>query len=228
MPPCSDTNVGWYPVLVLEGMPGAGKTSAATALAARNWTVIGEYTTVTGGVVPIREHPAVNDDAGHQRNWLRKHRQVHTARRNGPVFCDRDWLSALAYAYSVADTDHGELLHSRARWASDCLDHGDLTLASTYIVFQLDPDISLHRRANRLTPRHPWSSLPGLIRLAAFYADPADAVSAQSGGRHLDHQRQVPTQLYHLGHRVRIGVIVAAGPPSQQGDRLVGAASLPQ
>lgn len=177
-PPCSDTNVGWYPVLVLEGMPGAGKTSAATALAAQNWTVIGEYTTVTGGVVPIHAHPAVDDDAGHQRNWLRKHHQVHAARRNGPVFCDRDWLSALAYAYSVADTDHGELLHSRARWASDCLDHGDLTLASTYIVFQLDPHISLHRRTNRLTPRHPWSSLSGLIRLATFYADPANAVSA--------------------------------------------------
>lgn len=169
-PPCSDTTTGWYPVLALEGMPGAGKTSAATALAAQNWTVIGEYTTVTGDVVPIHAHPDVGDDAGRQRNWLRKHHQVHAARRNGPVFCDRDWLSALAYAYSVADTDHGELLDSRARWASDCLDHGDLTLASTYIVFQVDPTISLQRRANRLTPLHPWSGLHGLIRLAAFYA----------------------------------------------------------
>lgn len=175
--PCSDTSTGPYPVLVLEGMPGAGKTTAATALAAQNWTVIGEYTTVTGSVVPIHAHPAVDDDAGHQRNWLRKHHQIHTARRNGPVFCDRDWLSALAYAYSVADTDHGELVSSRAHWVSDCLDDGDLTLGSTYIVFQLDPTISLQRRANRLTPRHPWSGLPGLIRLAAFYTDPAGAVA---------------------------------------------------
>lgn len=176
-PPCSDTSTGLHPVLVLEGMPGAGKTTAATALAAHDWTVIGEYTTVTGSVMPIQAHPTVDDDAGHQRNWLRKHHQVHVARRNGPVFCDRDWLSALAYAYSVADTDDGALLSSRAHWASDCLDHGDLTLGSTYVVFQLDPTSSLQRRANRLAPRHPWSGLPGLIRLAAFYADPAHAVA---------------------------------------------------
>jgi hypothetical protein len=175
--PCSDIATGLYPVLVLEGMPGAGKTTAATALAAQNWTVIGEYTTATGDVVPIHAHPDVDHDAGHQRNWLRKHHQVHIARRTGPVFCDRDWLSALAYAYSVADTDHSELLSNRAHWASDCLGHGDLTLASTYIVFQLDPTISLQRRANRLTARHLWSGLPGLTRLAAFYADPAHAVT---------------------------------------------------
>jgi hypothetical protein len=176
-PHCSDTSTGLHPVVVLEGMPGAGKTTAATVLAGQSWTVIGEYTTATGEVVPIQAHPAVDDDAGHQHNWLRKHHQVHAARHHGPVICDRDWFSALAYAYSVADTDHGELLRSRAHRASDCLDHGDLTLASTYIVFQLDPTISLQRRANRLTPRHPWSGLPGLIRLAAFYADPADAVA---------------------------------------------------
>lgn len=134
--PCSDAATGWYPVLVLEGMPGAGKTTAAATLAAQNWTVIGEYTTVTGDVVPIHAHPDVGDDAAHQRNWLRKHHQVHAARHHGPVFCDRDWLSALAYAHSIADTDHGELLHSRAHWAADHLDHGALTLASTYIVFR--------------------------------------------------------------------------------------------
>ncbi|MGH7383354.1 MAG: hypothetical protein ACREKR_14210, partial [Candidatus Methylomirabilales bacterium] len=48
-------------------------------------------------------HPTVDDDAGHQHNWLRKHHQVQIARRNGPVFCDRDWLSALAYAYTISD-----------------------------------------------------------------------------------------------------------------------------
>ncbi len=203
--PCSDAAPGLYPVLVLEGMPGAGKTTAATALAVQNWTVIGEYTTVTGGVVPIQAHPDVGDDAGHQRNWLRKHHQVHAARRNGPVFCDRDWLSALAYAYSVADTDHGELLRSRAQWASDCLDHGDLTLASTYIVFQVDPTISLQRRANRLTPRHPWSGLPGLIRLAAFYDDPAHAVAPAHPelAARLRSARWHPLRGHSLDHTVR-------------------------
>lgn len=173
-PPCSDPT-GGYPVLVLEGMPGAGKTTAATTLAAEERLVIGEYTTARGDVIPIEAHPAVDDDAGHQDNWLRKHHQVQAARCHGPVFCDRDWLSALAYAYSIADG--GVLLTSRTRWISDRLNRGDLTLASTYVVFQLDPTISLYRRADRLAPGHPWSSLPGLIRLAAFYTDPAEALA---------------------------------------------------
>ncbi|MGH3623096.1 MAG: AAA family ATPase [Sciscionella sp.] len=176
-PPCSDTATADNPVLVLEGMPGAGKTTTAATLAAENRIVIGEYTTTTGDVVPIEAHPHVDDDAGHQHNWLLKHHQVHAARRHGPVFCDRDWLSALAYAYSVADDDHGALLATRTRWASDCLDRGDLSLDSTYVVFQLDPVVSLRRRAHRLTPGHPWSSLPALIRLATFYTDPATALA---------------------------------------------------
>ncbi|MGH3548277.1 MAG: glycosyltransferase family 4 protein [Pseudonocardiaceae bacterium] len=161
-------------MLVLEGMPGAGKTTAATALAAENWTVVGEYTSPTGAIIPTEAHPALDDDTAHQHNWLRKHHQVQAARRDGPVFCDRDWLSALAYAYSVMDD--GELLSKRARWVSDHLDRGNLALASSYVLFQLDPRISLRRRADHLTPGHPWSSLPGLVRLAAYYRDPAEAL----------------------------------------------------
>jgi hypothetical protein len=41
--PCSDPATGLHPVLVLEGMPGAGKTTAATALAAEDYSVIGDY-----------------------------------------------------------------------------------------------------------------------------------------------------------------------------------------
>jgi predicted ATPase len=173
-PPCSDAT-GRHPVLVLEGMPGAGKTTAATTLATENRIVVGEYTTMTGDVIPIEAHPTVDDDAGHQYNWLRKHHQVQSGCCYSPVFCDRDWLSALAYAYSV--TDGGDLLTSRAGWVSNCLDRKALTLASTYVVFQLDPRVSLHRRAGRLTPGHPWSSRPGLVRLATFYTDPVEVLA---------------------------------------------------
>lgn len=204
--PCSDTSTGWHPVLVLEGMPGAGKTTAATALAAENRAVIGEYTTTTGSVMPIQQHPDVDDDAGHQHNWRCKHHQVDAARQHGPVFCDRDWLSAVAYAYSIAGTDRGELLRSRAHWAAACLDRGDLTLASTYIVFHLDPTLSLQRRANRLTPRHPWSTLPGLTRLAAFYTDPAQAVAPVHPelGARLRVASWHPLRDYAVGDTVRL------------------------
>jgi len=164
------------PLVVLEGMPGAGKTTAVTALAAEGRQVVGEYTTAGGVTIPVTDHPAVDDDHAHQANWLIKHRHTSTVRRSGPVFCDRDWLSALAYAASLEDG--GLLLRSRAAWAGEHLHRGALAVAKVYVVFGLDPDTSLARRAGRLTPGHPWSTRAGLQHVAAFYADPLRAVAA--------------------------------------------------
>jgi hypothetical protein len=169
-----------WPVVVLEGMPGAGKTTASEKLAAEGRLVVGEYMTSAGLTIPITDHPTVDDDAGHQANWLIKHRHARLARRTGAVYCDRDWLSALAYAASVEDG--GPLLRARAIWASERMLCGDLSIASTYVVFGLHPATSLRRRVNRLTPNHPWSSFAGLQRLAAFYADPIDAVGRVDEG----------------------------------------------
>ena len=94
-----------------------------------------------------------------------------------PVVCDRDWLSSLAYAYSIAGSDGSRLFRARAAWAAACLDDGTLLLPGSYLIFDLDAAASLHRRARRLKDGHPWS-LPGpLRRLQDFYADPVAAVA---------------------------------------------------
>lgn len=176
-------------VVTLEGMPGAGKTTLATTLSRRGHLVVAEYAAVDGSVIGLKDHPAVEADDAHQRNWLRKHQLAEvlaTTSRGGavrcgamPVWMDRDWVTALAYAYSLEDR---ELLASRAGWATRNLAAGRLAVASAYLVLHLDPAESLHRRAGQLDQAHPWSRLGPLSRLADFYRDPAEAISTEDPG----------------------------------------------
>lgn len=153
-----------HAVIVAEGMPGAGKTTVLAALAAAGRTVLGEYTTSTGTVLPLASYPCHRDQDAHLANWLCKTTQIH--RLPGPVWVDRDWLTALAWAASTTG------LPERAAWAHHHLTEGRLTLPGRWLIFDLPPAVSLHRRADRLNPGHPWSQLPALESLRAFYRDP--------------------------------------------------------
>ena len=175
--PCSEPGVPPVPrgrLIVLEGMPGAGKTTMATALAARGHSVVGEYTSDTEATLAIADHPSISDDDAHQANWLRKAAQCTARLACRPVvYADRDWLSSLSYACTA---DDGELLARRARWAARHLDDGTLLLPDAYAVFDLGPAASLSRRAGRLRPGHPWNQPAALDRLRDFYRDPARAL----------------------------------------------------
>jgi hypothetical protein len=89
------------------------------------------------------------------------------------VYLDRDWLSSLAYGYSVAEHDGGQLLADRCAWAWRCLAAGQLALPGTYVVFDVAAATSLRRRAARLQHDHPWSHTGPLHRLRYFYTWPA-------------------------------------------------------
>lgn len=178
-------------ILALEGIPGAGKTTLAATLSRRGHLVVPEYAAVDGSVIALDEHPDVDADAAHQRNWLRKHQFATTAAAGhkttygathggvaqrcgaGAVWVDRDWITALAYAYSLEDQ---VLLAERASWASLHLAAGRLEVASAYLILHLDPAESLRRRAGHLDPSHPWSRPGPLSRLAEFYQDPIAAL----------------------------------------------------
>lgn len=183
--PCSDTipaSTRSARLVVLEGMPGAGKTTAAGALAALGHVTVGEYTDDASGTIAISAHPGVGDDDAHQRNWLRKAAQCSARLGRHPVvYADRDWLSSLSYAFSTAPADSGALLSQRAAWAARHLEDGTLLLPGTYVIFDLDPPVSLARRACRLRPGHPWNQPESLGRLREFYRAPAAALRPASG-----------------------------------------------
>lgn len=160
-------------IVVIEGIPGAGKTTVLRALATYGHTVVGEYLADDGQLLDMCEHPVTDDDVGHLRNLLRKHRQVNRV-SDSTVYCDRDWLSALAYAASVDDRN---LLAERAQWVAARLHQGTLAIPDLYIVFDLDVDASLARRAARLDPGHPWATREGIRRLRDFYHAPAAHVA---------------------------------------------------
>jgi hypothetical protein len=152
------------PVTVVEGMPGAGKTIVLAALTRAGCTVLPEYTTATGDVLDHGLHPRHDDEDGHLTNWLRKADRLRECPR--PVWVDRDWLTALAWAASTGG------LAGRADWAYCHLTAGRLTPPRRWIILDLPPHLSLQRRAQRLQHGHPWSDPAVLERLRAFYLDP--------------------------------------------------------
>lgn len=168
-------------LVVLEGMPGAGKTTAADALAELGHAVVGEYTNDAHATIAVHAHPGVDDDDAHQLNWLRKAARCTSLLNRSPVvYADRDWLSSLSYAYSTAPGDRGALLTQRASWARRHLADGTLLLPGLYVLFDLDPATSIARRAERLRPGHPWNQPEALDRLRQFYRDPVSALRISS------------------------------------------------
>ncbi|MEU0237707.1 AAA family ATPase [Nocardiopsis sp. NPDC006198] len=166
---CSDSGPGPR-LVVLEGMPGAGKSSVAALLADRV-PVVAEYARPDGTALDHDAHPATDQDRAHLDNFLLKDELC--AQHTGTVLCDRDWVSALAYAHSLNDP---VALAHRAGWAWEHLNAGRLRLGGLYLVLHVDPATSTERRRGRLRPDHPWSRAEALERLSAFYAAPAQTV----------------------------------------------------
>lgn len=164
-------------LLVLEGLPGAGKTTAAQALG-RDFPVLGEYARPDGRTLAKSAHPAADHDGAHQDNWVIKARLAQEYLATNPVvIADRDWLTSLAYAHSIADD---KLLAQRCAWLLRHLSRRTLRIGDLYVVLDIDPATSQARRSRQMPSDHPWSDRSALERLIAFYADPAAALAPVS------------------------------------------------
>lgn len=157
-------------VVAVEGMPGAGKTTAMTVLADRGHNVLGEYTDDHARSLTLAAHPHHHDEHPHLANWLRKDLQACRLARASGVIMDRNWLTALGWAASVGG------LPDRARWAYSQLVAGRLTLPERWIILDCTVETSVTRRREQLDPTHPWAHKEPLDRLRTFYSDPAATV----------------------------------------------------
>ncbi len=157
--------------MVLEGMPGAGKTSVAAMMAALGHRVIPEY------VVNHGAPPAIGDDKGHQGNWERKEQLCSASPL--PLIVDRNFLSSLAYAYSIRASSQGaDLERKRVQWCRQGLVSGRFDHPRAYCVFDCPAPVSLRRRGIVAPGEHPWTQPSPLHELRRFYAHLADTLNA--------------------------------------------------
>lgn len=150
--------------IVMEGMPNAGKTTLTNSLARLGWQVVPEYVADDG------RWPSTDNDSAHQYNWVLKERLLGERPRT-PVVVDRNFLTALAYAYSVRrQPGQRRLLSERVEWLRRHLTAGSFRHPALYCVLDLDADTSLQRRGREKPSDHPWAQRTVLDELRAFYA----------------------------------------------------------
>jgi thymidylate kinase len=157
--------------IVVEGMPGAGKTTTLAAIVGQGQMVLGEYTDGHAQPIDLIKHPHHDDEHPHLTNWLRKDAQVRHLARAGSVITDRNWLTALGWAASV------NVLPDRTSWAYTHLTAGVLTLPERWIILDCSVETSLARRHDRLDSTHPWADPDSLHRLRTFYTDPVAPIA---------------------------------------------------
>lgn len=150
-------------VVVIEGMPSAGKTTLTNLLARLGWQTVPEYVADDG------RWTATTDDGAHQRNWVIKERLLRE-RPGTPLVVDRNFLTSLAYAYSVRRlSGEHHLLDERVEWLRRHLAAGFFGHPVLYCVLDLDPATSLQRRGCEKPSDHPWARRAVLDELRAFY-----------------------------------------------------------
>ncbi len=158
-------------MIVLEGMPGAGKTSLANLLTAQGEHVLPEY------VVNQGMPPAPEDNDAHQQNWERKEQLLAATSAHRPVIVDRNFLSSLAYAYSIRSSNQGaQLLVERIGWCRERLASGQFEHPRIYCIFDCPIQLSLSRRGIAQPGDHSWTTWQVLRELRRFYATMPEAL----------------------------------------------------
>ena len=196
--------------IVFEGLPGAGKSTLAAAVA--QWLTC----------------PLVPEWAGYtEQDWQRfpfslPHYQANDELKEqmarlcaGPVVMDRHYQGGLAYSYA-----QGSELHEQAMaWYRAALAADRLRAPGLLIYLRVEPELSL-RRQPRAAAHLPFACCENLRRVEAFYRKLAREIEPETPRLELDGAlpeaellARITTALADLGAAARA---IAPSPPRGQ------------
>lgn len=154
--------------IVVEGIPGTGKTTIAAMLSERLGLILHAEDVIAPDVFSLWRATQGDDERIFFIQWELKARVARLVNRE--AVWDRNHLSALAYNYAKASlAGDSRVFDATMRWYKNRIAQGRLSEPSRYLILDVPAEVSVQRKAQTIKDCA-WASERGLELSRAFYA----------------------------------------------------------
>ena len=154
-------------IIVLEGMPGSGKTTISNFL--KNEHSFG----MVPQIIETEDGKIEANNKYHQNPFFRSDelkcqlaRKLEKTHRN--VIMDRNYISTLAYNYAVNDKEHHSSFAIASQWYLDNIDF-NLIYPTIYIYLKTPLKFCFSRKNRQPDIKSPWTNPSCLKKMSYFY-----------------------------------------------------------